>query len=724
MNRLKKKLILIPLLLLIPLFFIISPPTYEPETETIDGILHSARLEENRFQILSEGTWTDLTVKGVNIGMTRPGTWPGEAGISYEEYYRWLEMIGEMNANTVRIYTIHPPAFYEALFDYNLHHKENIYLFHGVWIDEEPLVESLDAFGKASYEPFKEEIRRVVDLIHGKITLTERPGHASGAYTKDVSPYVIGWILGIEWFPDMVKNVNETYADLGEFEGTFFSTEKATGFEYFLADVMDHTAVYEMENYKATRPMSFTNWVTTDPLEHPYEPFAEEDMVSVNPNHIKPVHDAVDYFASYHVYPYYPDFLNFDPKYTEYIDDEGKKNNYEGYLHDLFKVHDMPVLIAEFGIPASRGLTHENVHGWNQGFIREEAQGEIVSTLYRSIIQKGYLGGLIFSWQDEWFKRTWNTMDFDHPDRRPYWSNAQTNEQQFGILSFDRHLVHVDGHLDDWKKTEGKTVYEIRKDLSSDFRKIQMTHDERYLYISLELHDSMEPEDEVVILLNTHPDQGNTKHPDLDFTTEEGMEYLIRTGNDKDARIVVDRYYNTHQYLYAHKLQMLPEKAHDGVRDSGHYDEIRLALNKELTIPFTQETIPFTDYETGKLRRGISDPDSPEYDSLADYYIHQDKGIIEIRIPWLLIGFTDPSTKEIMGDIYANDLTARRNIENLTFAAVSLKNGSFSASLPVEDGILKKEHLHTYTWNEWTQPVVKERLKKSYPILQKLFSDY
>ena len=38
-------------------------------------------------------------------------------------------------------------------------------------------------------------------------------------------------------------------------------------------------------------------------------------------------------------------------------------------------------------------------------------------------------------------------MDYDNPDRRPYWSNAQTGEQQFGLLSFDRHKVKVDETL-------------------------------------------------------------------------------------------------------------------------------------------------------------------------------------------------------------------------------------------------------------------------------------
>jgi hypothetical protein len=720
-----KKLILILIILtIIPIYLYFNPKTYVPETQTTDGIERSARIEDDGFQVLRNGQWTDLTVKGVNIGMTRPGTWPGEAGITYEEYYRWLEMIGEMNANTIRVYTIHPPAFYEALHDYNLHHEEKIYLFHGVWIDEEPLVETLDAFNEKSYEPFKEEIRRVVDILHGNATLSERPGHASGDYEADVSPYVLGWILGIEWFPDMVKNVDETHDDLGEYKGTYFTTENATGFEYFLADIMDHTLSYEMDTYSFIRPVSFTNWVSTDLLSHPYEPFTEEDMVSVNPNHILPLRPEVSYFASYHVYPYYPDFLNLDPKYTEYVDKSGKKNNYAGYLHDLIAQHDMPVLIAEFGIPTSRGITHENVHGWNQGGMSEEEQGEIVSGLFENIVDEGFLGGLIFSWQDEWFKRTWNTMDLDNPDRRPYWSNAQTNEQHFGLLSFDRLKIHMDGSLKDWKKSEEAVVFEKTKDSPSDISALLVDHDERYLYFAVEYQEAIEKDQTTLILLNTHPGQGNTDQGIEGLTTEEGMEYLITIDGDGESRILVDSYYDIHQYLYAEMLGMIDKKYTDGMKNRGIFDKIRLPLNKELTVPFTGEVLPFSDYETGKLREGITDPSSDDYDSLADYKVNYEKGIIEIRIPWLLLGFTDPSTKEILGDFYEDGLEARKNIGEISFAGVSIKDGKVSTSVDTQEGIIRKDELHTYTWNEWTEPVVKERLKKSYPMIQELFSRY
>ena len=80
---------------------------------------------------------------------------------------------------------------------------------------------------------------------------------------------------------------------------------------------MNAIADYEQTNYNEIRPTSFTNWVTTDLLTHPSDTSGQEDLVSVDPNHIYPQGEmnAVGEFASYHIYPYYPEYLNYDAKY-------------------------------------------------------------------------------------------------------------------------------------------------------------------------------------------------------------------------------------------------------------------------------------------------------------------------------------------------------------------------------------------------------------------------
>ena len=55
-------------------------------------------------------------------------------------------------------------------------------------------------------------------------------------------------------------------------------------------------------------------------------------------------------FASYHAYPYYPDFLRYEDWLTTFTSD--RSDPYAGYLAALKRHHDgMPVMITELGVP-------------------------------------------------------------------------------------------------------------------------------------------------------------------------------------------------------------------------------------------------------------------------------------------------------------------------------------------------------------------------------------
>ncbi len=673
-----------------------------------------ARISGNKMEVLDNGKWKPITVKGVNIGMGKPGVFPGEAGITEGEYYRWFEAIGDMNANTIRVYTLHPPAFYRALKSYNESHDQPIHVMHGVWINEEKLVESLDAFEKDNLKDFREEMTRLVDVVHGNADVEERPGHASGVYDADISKWVSAWMIGVEWNPQMVLGTNEKHTEIGEYDGTYFETEQAEPFEYWLAEQMDYLVKHEVEKYNAIRPMSFTNWVTTDLLNHPADSSENEDLVSVDPNkiYVKGDMEKAGQFASYHVYPYYPDFLNYEKKYREFIDFRGEKNNYAAYLKDLHAAHRLPVLIAEFGIPASRGKTHENPFGWNQGFMSEKQQGEVLTHLYEDILNEGMMGGLVFTWQDEWFKRTWNTMDYDDPNRRPFWSNAQTNEQQFGLLSFDRLKVKVDGETDDW---EGEPLYGKE---SGDLQKLYVDHDERYLYIRLDI-DNMKEGVYPVIALDTVPGQGNTTIDGISGATfSDGLEFAAML-NGKDAQLLIDPYYDFYHYQYGKKLKLIDDT--ERKNDSGKFIPIEYALNKPYFIPNENRTLPFSSYETGKLKEGNGNPESDDYDSLTDFAIRD--GQLELRIPWLLIQSKDPSQKEFIGNIAKDGEQASVKVKDIGIGALFVDGeGRVMDSFPERNGA-KIGGLKRYTWDNWDQPEYEERLKQSYYIMQKMFED-
>lgn len=671
-----------------------------------------ARVMENKYEIvMPDGNWKEIPIKGVNMGIAKPGYFPGESAITYDEYYRWFESIVAMNANNIRIYTLHPPAFYEALATFNKKSEEKLYVFHGVWMNEDLLMSSQDPYEETVLNDFQEESQHIVDAVHGNITIPQRAGHSYGEYTADISEYVLGWIMGVEWDPQVVINTNDIHKERGQFIGHFFETKEASPFEHFLAQQMENMIEYEYTQYNEIRPMSFTNWVTTDLLTHPSDSTEHEDIVSVDPNHIYTLNEMNDVgqFASYHVYPYYPEFLIYDEKYQKFMDHRGNINQYAAYLKELKDNHRLPILVAEFGIPSSRGRTHNGPGMKHQGFISEAEQGELISELFEDIMNADYLGGIVFSWQDEWFKRTWNTMDYDNPDRRPFWSNAQTSEQQYGLLSFDTHKVLVDGYVKEWEKTP---LYE---------QGLYVDHDERYLYVRLDV-DSQQ-KGFPVFLFDTIQDQGNTKINGIakgQFTNAVDFIVPIK-GNE--SRVMVDSYYDMYNQQYGIELQMIEADPATPIKNSGDFSPIRYALNNEIYLADSKKTIPFTYYEAGKLREGNGNPDASNYDSLADYAVASN-GTIELRIPWLLLQFRDPSQKEVMGDISQASTSASQFIDTLGIGLVYIdEEGTVISSLPELEGT-DVPKFHTYTWENWDLPEVAEREKQSYYILKDTYRKY
>src|SRR3954471_8379791 len=89
-----------------------AAPAAPPES---DGLLVPARVEGRLIEVASGDAYTPLFVGGVNLGSTVPGSQPGELPATREQYDRWVWEMGRLGANTVRVYTIMRPVFYDAL---------------------------------------------------------------------------------------------------------------------------------------------------------------------------------------------------------------------------------------------------------------------------------------------------------------------------------------------------------------------------------------------------------------------------------------------------------------------------------------------------------------------------------------------------------------------------------------------------------------------------------
>jgi hypothetical protein len=691
-------------------------------------------VSDGMIRTFKDGRWEEVLLKGVNIGMGKPGYFPGEAAITKDEYGRWFDQIGEMNANVIRVYTVQPPGFYEALYNYNQRSIKPLYLLHGVWMRDDTFHSYPSVFQDVVSEEFMESMRTVVDVVHGNVEIEPRPGYAHGKFRSDVSDHLMGYVIGVEWDAPVVISTNEEEKGRGDLDGRFIKTENASPFEIWLAMMMDHIISYENDRYKEQRPLSFVNWVTTDKLSHPSEPLKREDLVSIDPDNITSKEDHYpSLFASYHIYPYYPDFMNYDIKLNEYIDHRGENNSYAGYLHDMVNCHKTPIVVAEFGIPTSRAMTHWNVYGYHQGNMTEKEQGEALIHLFEDIVEEGCAGGLLFAWQDEWFKRTWNTMDYMDPERRPYWKDAQTCEQNFGILSFDpgeKTIITLDGEFDDWGKVSSKCSEEM-KFKAGPLKRIKTTSDEAFLYFCIELEDENIDwkSESFSIYLDTIPESGINSPLDDGITFSTGMDFRINITGPDTSKVMIDSNYDIFHYMYANLLGMIPIENHRQEKDNGIFTDIYYCINRELFYPELNETRPLEKFNTGHLRWGISDPISNEFDSNADIHGPGEDNIIEMRIPWLLLGAKDPSNRKFTGDLWNEGLDSQVEVEGFNISVVCINDESdpriVTCTYPgsVNGRISSEEMLH-YSWEKWDLPSYHERLKSSYPIVKSCFGRY
>ena len=683
------------------------------------------KTEGTEFRILKEGQWEDFKIKGVNIGSGEPGQWSTDFDIDEESYYRWFGYIQEMGANTIRVYTIQADEFYNAFYDYNKDRKEPLYLIHGVWVNDYVQNSHMDAYDEKFFDTLIEDCRTLVDVLHGnkKISLGRYASAGSGTYKRDISPWVIGYILGVEWEGQTVEFTNQNYKDRPEYtsyNGKYMYTDgEVSAFEALLCRVGDKIIEYVTERYKQQRLVAMSGWPTTDPFVYPEKvsqyltKCAEIDVEKI----LCTENFLSGQFASYHVYPYYPDYLSYVTDWSPYgiddslafLDEEGRLNTYLAYLTALTNHHKMPVVISEFGVSTGRGIAQKDAHtGRNQGHMSESEQGYAIVECYEDIVEAGCAGCCVFSWQDEWFKRTWNTMHAIDMTRNPYWSDYQTNEQYFGLLSFDpgeeRCISYVDGDISEW------TAEDIV--VNGENSSLSMKYDERFIYLLVYKKGLDFEKDTLFIPIDTTPKSGSNFCEGENLFFDREADFLIRINGKGNSEILVQERYEVLRSTYSRYVYGFGAYYKENIPDidSPKFVDIDLILKMGHFHLMDDPTALGETFSTGELRYGNANPESRNFDSLADF-IHSGD-YVEIKIPWQLLNFADPSKMAIHDDYYSGNY----GIEYITIDTMYL--GLSSASIG------RRIDLCPVSLEGWGNKVTyHERLKPSYYILQSVWRD-
>jgi len=605
------------------------------------------------FRLLTNGGARTF-LPGVNLGSTTPLHQPGEVGtIPRRDYRRWIAAMGEMHIPVVRVYTLLPPAFYDELRRHNEQHPESpIYLVQGVYLPNEDYLKPGQTLYDSTDEAFARELADVSAAVHGDLRRPPTPGRASGRYTEDVSRWLIAWIIGAELDGEGTLRTDRDRADAPGHQGRYFtSTPDASPTERWLAKHMDALATLEARR-GVSAPIAFVNWPTTDPLKHPTEPLDREDLVGIDANHVLPSKAwPGGTFASFHAYPYYPDFQRYEPG-LDAARWRGEADRYAGYLVSL-KNHfngTMPLLVTEFGVPSSLGSAHRGTRARDQGGHSERDAMAIDADLMRLIAHLELGGAFVFAWSDEWFKRTWNTMEHQTRTRRQLWHDPLTNEQWFGLIATDPHPL-----------PDAVTELSPRR---GSIKHLRMWADASWVHLDVTFRST--PPADVALDADVVP--GPAK-----------ADYRLRVEGDS-ATMQVRR------ALDPIRLDTSTRAYRPEADEPWH--TYALITNREYSEPGHRHPAEYQ--QVGRLISGSWNPRAKNYNSLAPWSRHGSR--MRIRLPWSLLGMADPSSRTALGEGKPADL--------VRVSGIRFRIAADGTTLPFR-----------FTWDRWNYTTYSERRK-------------
>lgn len=668
----------------------------------------------------SHGKWKELILQGVDLSASMPGHTAHDYAATCEDYLRWMEKIKDMGANVIRVYQIMDGDFYQALYEFNESQEEPLYLLQGIHVYDSINYGAGDAYGEDFIGNLLKDGRTVVDIIHGKRVLVTNRYGGTGNYFKDISPYVIGFLVGNDWSSDTIAYTNMQKAYSGTYQGDYFTTtEDATPFEAMLAQVMDAIMKYESDKYATQHPIGFINDPQNDPFEYAdsydrvFEKYEKPQQVVTYARQLNKYNqldaeriqkggkNQAGYFAAYHLY-------DFCENFSEYLSEEQKEalgsllkkihkdRSYEGYLDLLGSYHTMPVMAAGFGISTARGMISDR----NEEPVTEERQGEELLTIYQDMRTAGFVGGFITSWQDEWERKSWNTAYAQDYENNYLWKDVQTEGQGYGLMEFNSNQYEVDGEISEWKqedevlKAEG-IILSASMDGEGLCLMLQGKNIERMLQENIPVY----------LPIDVTEESGSRYwcHNGKNLTFEKAADFILCIQGKENTRLLVHSRYESVRENFLKEIAGENPFLEYPDKWEQKFVPVTMAMKNNTMVAELNHKNMHLKYlpvwETGKLTYGNNNPDKKNYNSQGDFYFSQ---ALEIRIPWGMLNFANPMQRLVHKDYYEN-----YGVDFQEIKTIALGMGLGEDTIPMKAFPLK-----------WKEKPYEERCKRSYYMIQ------
>jgi tetratricopeptide (TPR) repeat protein len=644
-----------------------------PVLRRAPSLHYEYRAFNRQFAHLSGNSWQPTYLAGVNFSPAAPGFFPALPPTDGSLYAQWLNEAAQLNVNTLRLYTLLPPAFYRAY----AHHTDagrQTALIQQIWVPDPP---NNDLWDRKFTDDVRKEIRYSVDAIHGRGDVPPLPSGGGGIYDVDIADHVAALMLGGDINGAVRARTDVLNLERTKYDGKYVSLADGSATEIWYAQMLDYLIEYETTTYNWQHPVAVVNVLSIDPMNNPIEA-----RLKTTPGF------GAGLFAAYSAFPYFPETMLHNQQLLRASDREGSNPVY-GWLRSLRNSIPYPVLVSEYGMATSLGVSQFQQNGWNHGGHSQTQQAELVRRLHRGIKEADVAGEMVFELIDEWHRHNWPSEGFAAPaDHRPMWLNAVDPAPHYGLIGFRSNEWKLyGGGQAEWQTT---TKLEAKASASDDpalpnvVRSVRVDSDEAYLYIRLEgacLSCAQGVTPAYAIAINTLPQiAGIQKLPFGNVTVPHGVNFLVYLSSPSDGQLLVADDYNPFEAVpdadVPNATRIVFRRGFIAkMNPAGEFNKLGWQPHK------APDGAPGGDYSLTALRYGQPGAGPDADDSLAEWYADPKEQVIVVRLAWSKLLVTDPSGAQALFGYSEKAGIRTATINGIEVSAFTLKQPGPGGSL-------------------------------------------
>ncbi len=472
-----------------------------------------SRIMDDKIQVFNEGNWNNFNIKGFNINGESPGDLKGDYSRDFEYYNNLVNFLGEIDANTVRVYDLLPPEFYRALYEYNKQNTNKIYLIQGICADN---------------EDWKIKIKNTVKAVNGKLIENEKD---SGVYFYNMCEYLLAYIID----PKInTEKVDSLFLENYSYDGKYLYSNNSV--EAYCSEMGDYLFELQMQEVGYLTPISIS--ANTERLSG--ASWTQEEQNTFNLSLIETKNEAKEnFFVSYSLKTNDYPVLNYEEAFQKEYSDEQGEFAYGGYIKEIKSLCTGNILIDKVGFSTNTNMFEQNtqING-----ISEKEQGDGIVRILKAASNQNYLGVLISDLNDDWSSISDNNKQFTKPiSASALWHDVTDIEQTTGVVA-------VEADIDK----------DVALELSDNhvMNQMQITYNEEYLYISIVLDDHIDYDaNELILGIDTYQRNNGEYYYDKAYFANSlsGMEYVIKFESKLAASLYVAESYNRNNDSYSSK---------------------------------------------------------------------------------------------------------------------------------------------------------------------------